>query len=191
LASCWSAIDDVRTSQIYREAVAHFSEGEAERAATGAIEIFASVVPHAATDTLYWAMPIRGERSGAHFLEPEECASRLSMIAAEGVPAAAEQLDLGGDEAIRPVLLTDEHDGSESPIALTFEPGTLPGRVCRLDGSNVALFYAERLRADFTVRCTPIVSDEWWSIRPDAYREYVVALRQALARQAPGIPFEP
>jgi hypothetical protein len=50
-----------------------------------------------------------------------------------------------------------------------------------VEGTGVVLFYAERLRAKFTIACVADVDDEWWRIRPDAYRSYVDDLEAALA----------
>ena len=191
LASCENAITRIQVSALYREAVASFAAGATAQVAALAPPIFTDVTPHAATGILYWAVPIGAGRSGAHFLPPTEVAARVQQMASEGLVAAPSPLELGGDDTIAPVLLSDEHDGSESPVALAFEPHTLSAPVCRLDGSNIVLFYAKRLRAAFTVTCARSVDDEWWSVRPDAYQEYLAELREALIERALRVAIEP
>ena len=184
LARCEEAIDGIKTSSAYQEAVASFAAGEAERVAPLATAIFTDVIPYEPAGFLYWAVPLSNGRSGTHFLAPEEVAARLYVIAIEGFSAAIQPPELGGDETIRPVMLTDQHEGSESPLALAFEPHAIPAPVCRLEGSNVVLFYAERLAATFVVSCTANVNDEWWKARPDTYRQYLEELRDALSARA-------
>src|SRR5207249_6113584 len=96
-----------------------------------------------------------------------------------------------GDDLVRPLRLGESHDESESPIALAFPPGSVPGAVGRLSGGGVVLLYAPRLRADFTVSCVARVSDEWWKIRPGAYRSYLEELRGALEARSLGLEIEP
>jgi hypothetical protein len=148
-----------------------------------ATSLFTDVSPGAPTGLLYWAVPISSGQTGSHFLPAGELASRLKAIAAEGIIAPRQAPELGGDEHITPVFLTEEHDGAESPIALAYDPHALPAPVCRLDGSNVALFYARRLASAFTVHCHATVTDEWWHVRPDAYREYLQDLHAALSAE--------
>jgi hypothetical protein len=191
LAACENAIARVQVSALYREAVASFAAGATAQVAALAPTIFTDVTPHAPTGILYWAVPISGGRSGAHFLPPTEFAARVQQMATEGLLAAPSPPEFGGDDTIAPVLLSDKHDGSESPVALAFEPHTLSAPVCRLDGSNVVLFYAKRLSAAFTVTCSRSVDDEWWNVRPDAYQEYLAELREALIARALRVAIEP
>jgi hypothetical protein len=53
--------------------------------------------------------------------------------------------------------------------------------MCTLAGTDLVLLYAERLVAPFVVTCSPSVDDEWWAVRPDAYRDYLEALRSTLS----------
>lgn len=190
LTSGKAGIDEIKRTATYQDAINMFREGDPERVAPLAAAIFAHVVPHTPVDTLYWAVPLRSGRSGIHFIAPEDCASRVGMIATEGLSAPAEEPDLGGDDTIRPVTLTDEHDESESPIALAFDPQTLPSSMCHLEESSLVLFYANRLQSTFSVRCSAHANDEWWNISPDAYRKYVIEFRDALRRKAPNLTVE-
>jgi len=191
LARCEAAITSVRASIPYREAITSFTAGETERIASLACSIFTDVSPFTPTGVLYRTVPISSGRSGVHFLPPADCAARIQLIASEGLTATVSPAALGGDETITPVLLSDEHDGSESPIALAFEPHALPAPVCRLEASNVILFYADRLRAAFTIRSAARVNDEWWSVRPHSYREYLEELREILAAQSLMVVIDP
>ena len=51
--------------------------------------------------------------------------------------------------------------------------------------------YAERLTADFVVSCAAEASDEWWSVRPNAYRTYLDDLRVALTARSITMVIEP
>jgi hypothetical protein len=180
LARCNESIAGVQASPTYREAVESFALGSAARVAALATSLFTDVSSCAPTGLLYWAVPISSGQTGSHFLPAGELAGRLKAIAAGGIIAPRQAPELGGDENITPVLLTEEHDGSESPIALAYDPHALTGPVSHLDGSNIALFYAARLTGAFTVHCLATVTDEWWNVRPDAYREYLQDLQTAL-----------
>ena len=64
----------------------------------------------------------------------------------------------------------------------------LPGLVLAIALIGDALIYAERLNTTFRVRLAPSVTDEWWAVSPDAYRDYVFELGRALDRR--GIGFD-
>lgn len=179
-ARCAAAIEQVRNSEAYRAAVASFEAGEVERVAGRAPHLFTDVAPYAPEHAVYWPLPLGAGRSGPHFLPPEECAARIVQMAAEGIAAPTTPPDLGGDDAIRPVVLSDDLDPFESPIALAFDPEVLPGPVCRLENDGTVLFYGERLSGTPRVECVATVEDEWWRTRPDFYRHYLDGLQRAL-----------
>jgi hypothetical protein len=192
VARCQAGIAEVRASGSYRAAVRAFTNGETARVATLACAIFSNVIagrhePH----TLYWPVPVLGGRSVEHFLPPIDCAVRIDTLRREGIPAVAVAPERGGDEDIRPVLLSERHEESESPFALALASSALPGPVCRLVGSETTLFYAPHLVADFTVSCASGASDEWWRVRPNAYHTYLNELQESLRARGIAVVIEP
>jgi hypothetical protein len=144
-----------------------------------------------APSRLYWSVAIGGRGAVDHFLPAEACAARIESAKREGLTSPADAPERGGDDLIRPVILSRRHDEAESPIALAFELAELPGPVCGLSGSEIALVYAERLTANFVVSCAEEASDEWWSVRPNAYRAYLDDLRIALTARSITMVIEP
>lgn len=181
LDGCQAAIADLQRSAVYAEALAALGTGASERLAQLAPAIFHDVEPFPNATLLYWPVPIAGRRPGAHFLPPVDCAAQIAKIATEGLLAASPPPELGADDRIPAIVLADEHEVGESPLALMVDARAFPAPLCRLASSNVALFYAARVRLPIRVRTAAAVDDEWWSIRPDAYRKYIDDLAAALA----------
>ena len=148
--------------------------------------VFTGVEPYPDAPALHWSVAIAGRRAGSHFVSPDECARRIARVAADGFPAETPAPELGADEHVPVVLLSDEPDATESPLALVLERSPLP--VCRIEGTTVALVYGRRLRADLHLWCAPEVSDEWWSVRPDAYRRYLADVQAALSGAGLSLP---
>lgn len=184
-ARCIAAIDQVRNTEAYRAAAAGFRAGAVASVAARAPAIFTDVAAYTPGHAVYWPVPLAAGRSGPHFIPPEECAARIVRIAADGIPVAEKPPDFGGDEAITPVVLSDDLEPLESPIALAFDAGALSEPLCRLDTDGAVLFYG-RLRGTPRVECVATVEDEWWRTRPDFYRDYLDGLQRAL--QAAGFP---
>lgn len=178
---CEGALAELRASAPYRDLVAAYVTGDAARATDLASRIYSDVTPAPATDALHWPLPIRGRGGTRHFVSAEECAAKIGALAASGIPAPAEAPAVGGDATVRPIRLSFTPDAAESPISLVIGPEAVPGPIARVAASDVALWYAERLSAPFVVRAAATVGDEWWQVRPDAYRSYVESLRGALA----------
>lgn len=185
-ARCTAGIEQVRSTEAYRDAAASFRDGAVERVAARAPDLFTDVRPYAPDHAVYWPLSLGAGRTGPHFIPAEELAARVARIATEGIPAPETPPDLGGDDAITPVVLSDDLDQFESPIALAFDPKALPGPLCRLEADGTVLLYAKRLSGTPRVECLAGVEDEWWRIRPDFYRDYVDGLQRAL--QAVGFP---
>jgi hypothetical protein len=177
---CEAAIAEVKRSRDYEVAVARFRAGAADQVATLAPRIFTGVATSDRRGALFWTLPLGSRRGGPHFLPAEDCAARVRTIVSEGLPGPTTPPELGGDETINPVALSDEHDGSESPIALRFQARDLPTPLCRIEGSSIVLVYVARLKAELVVSCQATVEDEWWRVRPDSYREYLGELEAAL-----------
>ena len=95
------------------------------------------------------------------------------------------------DDAIQPLRLATTHDEADSPVALAYAPESLPRRAGFLLGGDAGLVYARRLQAEFVVSCASDVSDEWWEIRPDAYRRYLEDLQRALDTRGLALVIEP
>ena len=182
-ARCDAAIADVQASAAYREVAAAFAAGDVPRAAAHAVDVFADVERGDAPETVVWEVPVGGERGGEHFIAPAECAARIEAVRRNGLRAASAAANLGGDETITPIALSADVTGIESPVALAYEPRALPGPLCRIAGGALLIFYAECLRAPFSVHCAGTVTDEWWAIRPDAYVEWRTALEALLRTQ--------
>jgi hypothetical protein len=186
-ARCEQALESMRKSEPYLRAAAAFGAGDAARVAALAPELFTAVEPYRPDGDLYWPVSLRSDRAEPHFLAPQECAARIRNLAREGIPAASFPSELGSDDIIQAVHLTDEQDASASPIALAVARGALPGALCIVPETGTVLFYARVLRVPFVVRYTAEVEDEWWRVRPDAYRRYLDELRSALAPGGPVI----
>lgn len=180
LRRCEEGLRDVRASASYRALVEAYATADVQRATELAVRVFAGVTSDAPSVAMHWPVPISGGRSADHFISPERCVATIRRVLEEGIPAPEDAPALGGDDEVRPVGLTSSADTAESPITLLFEPRALPGPLGGLR-EDVGLWYAERLRAAFTVTAATTVRDEWWEIRPDAYAEYVTALARALA----------
>ncbi len=191
VARCRDAVGEVREGRTYQEAVRAFRSGDAAKAAALACDVFSGVAPRPGGGTLYYPLAIGGGRSVDHFLALDECAARIDACHRDGLTSPSAAPDRGGNEEIRPIALTARHDEAESPIALAFEAGTFGAPTCALTGTETVLLYSTRTRADFVVSCAPRVSDEWWEIRPDAYRAYVDGLRAALAARSITLIVEP
>ena len=183
LARSEAAIAEVRASASYREAVAAFTAGAVHRTAPLAIEVFTDVVGGDSAGAATWDVPLGTGPGGEHFVSPEECAARIAEIARTGLHAASPPPRLGADDTITPVTLGLGIGDADGPVTLAFELEQLPGPICRLEHSTLALFYAGRLHAPFTVRCAAGVTDEWWNIRPDAYAKWIEALGPLLQSQ--------
>jgi len=183
LARSEAGIADVRTSAGYREAVAAFAAGDAARTVPLAIAVFTDVVPGDSAGVATWDVPLGTGPGGEHFVTPEECAARIVGIAGGGLPASSPPPHLGADDTITPVTLGVGLANADGPVTLAFEVEQLPGPICRLEHSTLALFYADRLHAPFAVRCAAGVTDEWWNIRPDAYAKWIEALGPLLQSQ--------
>ena len=188
LAGCTRALTELQASDRYREAVAAVAAGATDRLARLAPALFSDVEPFSGARLVYWPVPIGGTRPAAHFLPAAECAARIARWASDGLVAATPPPEVGADERIPAVVLAAEHDVAESPIALVVAADVFPAPLCRLAGGTTVLFYAARVRVPFRVRAAAVVSDEWWAVRPDAYRTYVDELRSALAPS--GIAFD-
>jgi hypothetical protein len=192
-ARCQEGINHVRRSVRYQHLLAAFEAGDSTRAAELASAVFDGVSASPASQTLYSPVAIAGGKSVDHFLPATICAERIRTVADEGLSGASDAgvSSPGSDESIRPLRLSETHDESESPISLAFAPTALPGLLGRLTDSDEMLFYARRLRAEFVVSCTSRVSDEWWGIRPDAYRRYLEDLKEALTARSLVLVIEP
>lgn len=191
LARSEAAIADVRASALHRAAAAGFAAGNAAQVTPLAIELFTDVIADESLGVVTWDVPLGGGSGSEHFASPEECAARIASIAQDGVPAASPPPHLGADDAITPVTLAAEVGAADSPVTLVFERARLPAPVCRLEHSPLVLFYAPRLRSPFTVHCTAEVTDEWWSIRPDAYAQWLAALGPLLKAQGLAVAVAP
>jgi hypothetical protein len=185
LAECEAAVAGVRASALYRRAARAWEEGRGSEVTALAPEIFADVEPYPGCPTLYHQVSVAGKRRGGeHFVAPETCAAAIAKLARDGIAAIATPTDLGADETIRAVFLSDDPETLDSPVALLIEPASLGIPVCRVGESGDVAIYIAKLRVAFQVRCAPVVSDEWWAVRPDAYTHYVDELRRALSARA-------
>lgn len=185
LAECEAAVAGVRTSDAYHRAVRAWNEGRGSEVAALAPEIFTEVEPYPDCPSLYYPVPVAGRRRGGeHFVPPETCAATIADTARDGIGASRTPADLGADDTIRAVFLSDDPEALESPIALVIEPQNLGVPVCRVGAGGDVTVYVATLRVPFAVRCAPAVTDEWWAVRPDAYARYVSELRAALRASA-------
>jgi hypothetical protein len=193
-ARCGGEIARVRATGPYQDLlIAYEADDDAARAADLAQVVFAGVSAAPVTRTLYSPVTIGGGKSVDHFLAPDICAERIRTIADVGLAVVNDLSGLfpGADESIQPLRLTTTHDEADSPIALAFGAAVLPPKVGWLTGGDIALVYARHLRAEFVVSGASSVSDEWWEIRPDAYRQYLEDLQRALTARGLALVLEP
>jgi hypothetical protein len=182
LARTEAAVAAIHLDPSYRDAATAFRRGEVTRVASLATAIFTDVEPLRCSGTVAWEVPVAGERRAERFASPETCVARIAAVQRDGLRATGTTSGFGGDETITPILLTTDPDGADSPLVLAYDARSLPGPLCGLAGSAIALFYGRRLRAPFIVRAATTVSDEWWNVRPDAYAEWRAELAPLLQR---------
>ena len=184
----------VQASAPYQEAVASFAAGATERvAALAAGDLHRCDFPCRRRASSIGRYRSAAGRSGVHFLPPAEIAppafSRSPPKASWQPPSPPE---LGGDETIAPVLLIGRarwtrRARSRSPSNRT--PCRPPSAV------STGATSSSSTPSDF-VPTSPsaarrTVNDEWWNVRPDAYREYLEELREALSARALRVVIEP
>jgi len=187
LAGCEAAIAAVHASDIYRRTVAAWEGGRCADVAVAAPSIFASVEPYPDCPTLYHSIAITSRRGGGdHFISPSACADALTELSCSGIVPSSTPPELGADERIRAVLLSEDFEVAESPIALAIEPSALDVPICRIGPAGDGLIYTARLSVPFRVCFAEVVADEWWALQPDAYDNYVDRLVTELA--ARGLP---
>jgi hypothetical protein len=182
LAAAEQAIGDVRATSAYRDALTAWESGRYADVAACAPEIFAGVELVTTPGLLYAPIPVVNRRGGAErFLTPDAVAARVAALLREGVGAEREPADLGADESLPAIVLTETPDLLETPLALVVDPARDGVPVARLVGSGELLVYAPRVSAVGRVRCTAEPDDEWWAVRPNEYARWINALRAALA----------
>ena len=187
VAACRAAIAEVHASPAYQRAAAAWVNGEWDVVASVAPAVFAAVEPMASRPVLHYPVVITSRgRGGEHFIPPAACADAIAATIADGLTPPAVPPELGADERIRAVALSDDPTGLESPIALALDGDAVAPPLCRVVPAGDILVYTARLRAPMRVLSAPEVTDEWWSVRPDAYRHYVAELERELASR--GIP---
>jgi hypothetical protein len=180
-AACEADIARVRNDEPYRAAVAAWEAGRLDEVADAATRIFTAVELYRPCPTLYHPVPITQRGGGReHFVSPAACAETIVDLQREGLVAARTPPELGADDVIRAVVLTDDPETGDSPIALAVDPGELPFPVCHVVPGGDVLIYAGRVAATFRVRVASTVMDEWWNVRPDEYRAYVENLHREL-----------
>jgi len=178
--ACESAIAEVHASASYRVLVEAWNGGRHRDVAAAAPAVFTAVEPYPRCPTVYHPVVVATRRAGAeHFIAPVDCADSIARVAREGI-APARALDLGADETVQAVALSDDFDTLETPIALAIDPAAVGLPMCRVTPAGDALVYTPLLRAPWHVRVAAAVSDEWWAVRPEAYRDYVAELKSEL-----------
>lgn len=185
-ADCESSIARVRDSDLYRRAAAAWNAGRPDEVAAAACAIFTAVERYPQCPVLYLPMALSARRRGEHFISPLACVEAIAGISRLGIEAARDPPELGADEIIRAVVLSDAADDVDSPIALEIDPAQVAVPICRVVPAGDVLLYVRRLRAPFRVSVARHVSDEWWEASPDAYRLYIADLQTEL--NARGIP---
>jgi hypothetical protein len=180
-AACRAAIAGVHASSDYRRAAAAWAAGQWEVVAATAPALFAAVEAMTSRPVLHYPVAITARHGGEHFITPRACADVIAATIAEGLTPPALPPDLGGDETIRAVMLTDDPSSLESPIGLALDGDAVALPLCRVVPAGDVLVYTERLRVPMRVATAPEVTDEWWTVRPDAYRRYVAELTSELA----------
>jgi hypothetical protein len=189
LAGCEAAIAAVHASDLYRRTVAAWEGGYWADVAAAAPSIFASVEPYPDCPTLYYSIAITSRRAGGdHFISPSACADAVNELHRSGIAPPSTAPELGADERIQAVLLSQEFEVTESPIALAIEPSALDVPRCRIGPAGDAVIYTARLCAPFRVRFAEAVADEWWALQPDAYDDYTDRLTLELT--ARGLPIQ-
>jgi hypothetical protein len=189
LTACRAAIAAAQSSPLYQRALVAWAAEDWSRVGELAPALFAAVERYEQCPTLHHAVPLAAGRRGAeHFISAAECASHICAALEEGLTPARNALELGADEMLRALTLDDDPANAESPITLAIDPVALIVPVCRIVPGGEALVYGARLRVPMRVECASAVTDEWWMVRPDAYRRYVDELEAELT--ARGVALE-
>jgi hypothetical protein len=179
--ACEAAIGVVRASAPYRAAVRAWDEGRWSDVAVLAPTIFDAIAPFATVRPLHFTVPVVGRRGGAHFLAPATVAERILDLLRTGIPASDPVPELGADETLRAVVLDEDPEAIESPIAVIVAPEDVAWPLFRLEPAGEIFVYAPHVQARMRVRCASHVDDEWWAVRPEAYGRYVAELERELA----------
>jgi hypothetical protein len=189
--ACESAIAGVHASAPYRVLVDAWNGGRHGDVAAAAPGVFTAVESYPRCPIVYHPIIVATRRAGAeHFITPVACAESIARVAREGI-APARALDLGADEAVQAVALSDGFETLETPIAVAIDPAVVGVPMCRVVPVGDALVYTPLLRVPWHVRVAAAATDEWWAVRPEAYRDYVQELKAELAARRIALTTDP
>lgn len=187
------ALEELRTSPLYREACEAWRDGDAARLGELLPRVFADIHPMAPPPHLYFDVPLAaGRRGGAPspFLSAEEAATRILTWRDEGVTTSQRgewwRTDLGFLELVAdPELL-------ESSVGLRFEGASVPAAVLTSGGDDhLYRLYGSRIRAPFSVVLREESDDAWWDAAESSYEEFRDELASRLRDAGLGVAIIP
>jgi len=181
-------LDRLRASPPYQQCLhAWFADDTATLAAL-LPDLIADLVLTTAAPPLYWGVSLTAGRrhGGRPFVAASACAATIIRYRNEGVPAEADDGDWW-DTEIGSITLVDDAQALDTPITLRLMPAELRLPVFCLSDSGIYRVYAKVLKAPFTVRLQPEVTDEWWQAFPEPYAAWRAAVAAELAGRGIGV----
>ncbi len=141
------ALDDVRASDAYREAVAAHAAGDLPALTRLLPLVFAGLTPVPAPSFLWhapaWLRRNRPRTAG-------EMVAAVARIAATGLEADGDPMAPGIDPSL-PAVPLDTTPPLADPVLLRWSQGDVPPAVFRLDATDAILVHVPRLTAPFAV----------------------------------------
>ncbi len=175
------ALAAIEASAEHRAAVTAHAAGDLTTLAALLPRLFAGVEAVAHPPDLHHPAPWlrRGQPR-----PPDEVAAALAELAANGIPAAADDTAPGVDTTLPAVVLAP--GPPEDAVTLRFAAAALPAPLCRVVDSGEFLLHLARLRAPFTVVVRRRLDDADREAIPVDWPTYRGGLLAALA--AHGLP---
>jgi hypothetical protein len=186
-AACFGTLlDAARAAPEYVAAVAARRHGDVAALVRLIPAVFADVEPATGVRTLYH--PVATTARGSRVRETDGLAAELSRLCTEGIPAAEPGEGPGTDDALTAVILYDDWERVDSPVAVGLDAAALGRPIFRVADSTMLLVYAERAAAAgaAVVLARAPGADRWPDLGTE-YADFATALRAALDRR--GCPY--
>jgi hypothetical protein len=177
-----AALEELRTSAIYRRALAAFAADRQDDLSDLLPRVFAGLHSEAPPPHLCFPFsPSSRRRRPGHspFVDPIECADTLTALLRDGIEPAAEGTEWW-DRDLPSIDCTDASAALETPIWLQAKGSDLSVAVFRVESSPSLRLFTARLRAPMQAGLAQEASDEWWQAYEESYSTYRQVLRKEL-----------